>query len=83
MPSDPELPRGAARAVGGIFRSAREMQRLSQHQVAALTDAMPWRISRTAIGDIERGRSLPGIEALVSLAGCCGSIRRQGGGSRE
>lgn len=51
--------------VGAIFRSARELQRLSQHQVSALTGGV---VSRATISDIERGLSLPGLETLVSLS---------------
>ena len=55
-------------AVGTIFRAARETQRLSQEQVAALTTDTPWQVSRTTISAIECGRCLPGLETLVSLA---------------
>jgi tetratricopeptide (TPR) repeat protein len=51
--------------VGAVFRSARELQRLSQHQVSALTGGV---VSRATISDIERGLSLPGLETLVSLS---------------
>lgn len=69
---EPEAPRGAgdalAATVGRIFRAAREEQRLSQEQVAALSASRSAGVSRTLISAIERGRSLPGIEALVSLS---------------
>ncbi len=54
--------------VGAIFRTARESQRLSQEQVAELTNGRSGQISRTAISDIERGKCLPGLEAFVSLS---------------
>lgn len=59
---------GLASAVGAVFRSARETQKLSQEQVAALTAARAPEISRTAISSIERGTNLPGLEVLVSLS---------------
>lgn len=59
---------GLAAAVGAVFRSAREAQKLSQEQVAALTAGRPPMISRTAISSIERGTNLPGLEILVSLS---------------
>lgn len=59
--SDGSLPR----VVGALFRSAREAQRLSQHQVAALTEG---RLSRATVSDIERGRNLPGVESLLFLS---------------
>jgi tetratricopeptide (TPR) repeat protein len=54
--------------VGTLFKAAREAQRLSQYQVAALTRGRPGEVSRTLISAIERGRSLPGLETLVSLS---------------
>ena len=60
----PDLPK----IVGSIFRAARGVQRLSQEQVAALTAERPARVSRTMISAIESGRSLPGLEALISLS---------------
>lgn len=68
MSYETDAARGAAATVGAIFRSTREIQRLSQQQVAALTDGQRWPISRSAISDIERGRNLPGLEALASLS---------------
>jgi DNA-binding XRE family transcriptional regulator len=56
-----------ARTVGRNFRTAREEQRLSQEQVAALSSGHSGGVSRTLISAIERGRNLPGIEALVSV----------------
>jgi Tfp pilus assembly protein PilF len=41
------------------------MQRLSQRQVADMSNG---RLSKTTVSDIERGRSLPGIESLLSLS---------------
>ena len=56
------------RSVAAIFRSVREAQHLSQDQVAAMTADMPGRVSRATISAIECGRSLPGLETLVSLS---------------
>lgn len=55
-------------AVGSIFRQAREAQRLSQQQVAEMTSGLPGKVSRTTISAIECGRSLPGLETLVSMS---------------
>lgn len=65
----PEAERGHAnlsRVLGAMLRTAREVQRLSQDQVADLTNG---EVSRTTISSIERGQILPGLEALVSLSG--------------
>lgn len=63
--SRPDLPQ----AVGVLFRAAREAQRLSQEQVAELTRMRAGQeVSRAAVSDIERGRCLPGLEALMSLS---------------
>jgi len=63
--SPPALPQ----AVGILFRAAREAQRLSQEQVAELTRARAGQeVSRAAVSEIERGRCLPGLEALMSLS---------------
>jgi len=51
-----------------MFRSARESQGLSQTQVARLTEGLPGQIPRTTISDIECGRNLPSVEALLSLS---------------
>lgn len=59
------MPGRVSVAVGAAFRSARESQRLSQDQVAALTHSP--RVPRTTISSIERGENLPGIEVLVAL----------------
>ncbi len=63
-----DFSKGLATAVGAVFRTAREAQKLSQEQVAALTVGRPIEISRTAISSIERGTNLPGLEVLVSLS---------------
>lgn len=77
---EPAAPRGTAtdavsqvggavrRTVGSFLRSARESQRLSQEQLAAMTGGSGWGVSRAAIGAVERGRSLPSLEALVTLS---------------
>lgn len=57
--------RDVGNAIGAAFRAARQAQRLSQHQVSALTTSPP--LSRTTISAIESGR-MPTIEALVSLS---------------
>lgn len=60
----PNLPK----AIGAMFRSAREVQHLSQDQLADLTDGAPGGpVSRTTISSIERGRSMPGVDTLLSL----------------
>ena len=46
----------------------REAQHLSQAQLAALTGAQPWKISRPVISSIERGEHLPSFEALIALS---------------
>ncbi|MCP3977853.1 MAG: helix-turn-helix transcriptional regulator [bacterium] len=53
--------------VGAMFRTAREIQGLSQEQVALRTDGLA-ELSRTTISDIERGKSLPTLPVLVSLS---------------
>ena len=58
----------ARRIVGGMIRSLREAQNLTQRQVAESTCGRPWELSRSAISSIERGRSLPSLEALVALS---------------
>ncbi len=63
-----DLESGTATAVGAMFRSAREAQKLSQDQVAALTSGQTPPISRATISSIERGKSLPGLEVLTSLS---------------
>ncbi len=55
------------KAIGAIFRSARETQGLSQDQVAALATGPFGAVSRTTVSSIERGR-MPNVEALVSLS---------------
>ena len=60
--------RSIAKSVGAMLRAAREARGLSQEQVASLTEGGPGQISRTAISDIECGRHLPSIEAVVSLS---------------
>ena len=41
---------------------------LSQERLARLTSDLPWPLSRSAISAIERGRYLPGIEALLAYS---------------
>lgn len=57
----------AAVRVGRVLREAREAQLLSQDQLAAMVVLRQGEISRSAISSIERGRHLPGLEALVGL----------------
>ena len=57
-----------SRVVGSFLRSVREGQNLSQDQVAALSGGGAWRLSRSAISAIERGRNLPSLEALIALS---------------
>ncbi|HXV74836.1 MAG TPA: helix-turn-helix domain-containing protein [Candidatus Polarisedimenticolaceae bacterium] len=54
--------------MGNFVRSVREAQNLSQDEVAEITQGQPWALSRSAISGIERGRSLPSVEALVGLS---------------
>jgi transcriptional regulator with XRE-family HTH domain len=63
-----EHSRRLARAVGNIVRTARAEQKLSQAQVAALSTGPTGGVSRALISAVECGRSLPGIEALVSIS---------------
>jgi tetratricopeptide (TPR) repeat protein len=56
------------KAVGAMFRGARERQGLTQYQLADLTDTGVARVSRGAIAGIERGECFPGLEALVALS---------------
>src|SRR5437773_10537638 len=58
----------AQRALGSLFKAARETLRLTQDQVAALTAERTWRISRSAIGSIERGDHELGLLSLIALA---------------
>ncbi len=67
-PATAGRPGKGSGAVGAFFRSAREEQGLSQEQVAELTSDNLGEVSRSTIGDIERGRSLPNLESLVSLS---------------
>src|SRR5881296_1940134 len=66
-PSEPSLDL-APRAVGSLFRTARESMRLTQEQLAALVSERPWQVSRAEIGAIERGRHLPGLVTLIGLS---------------
>ncbi|MCP3981146.1 MAG: tetratricopeptide repeat protein [bacterium] len=54
-------------SIGALFRTAREVQGLSQDQVAALAANPSGSVSRTTVSSIERGR-LPNLEALVALS---------------
>ncbi len=61
-------PDDLPRLVGAMFRAAREAQLLSQDQLAELTERAPGgAVSRTTISSIERGRSLPAVDTLLSL----------------
>lgn len=54
--------------IGVVLRSAREAQRLSQEQLADLTQEQAGgAVSRAMISAIERGQALPGLEALLSI----------------
>lgn len=55
-------------AVGSLFRWAREAQRLSQDQVAELTEGRRGQVSRTMVSAIECGQCLPGLETFVALS---------------
>ncbi|MCP3978772.1 MAG: helix-turn-helix domain-containing protein [bacterium] len=57
-----------SRAIGSLFRAAREAQQLSQDQVAAMTSGKRSPVSRTTVSSVERGVHLPGADVLVSLA---------------
>ena len=65
--SEPSLAL-APRAVGSLFRTARESLHLTQEQLAALVSERPWQVSRAEIGAIERGRHLPGLVTLIGLS---------------
>lgn len=54
-------------AIGVLFRDARLALGLSQYELAELTEDARPAVSRTAISDIERGRTVPGIETIVAL----------------
>lgn len=58
----------AQMAVGVFLRSARQSQKLTQEQVAAMTQDGPWKLSRAAISAIERGQNFPGMEAMLALS---------------
>lgn len=58
----------AQQAIGHFLRSTREAQRLTQEQVASMTQDSPWRLSRAAISAIERGQNFPGMEAMLALS---------------
>jgi tetratricopeptide (TPR) repeat protein len=58
----------AQQAIGSYLRAARETQKLTQEQVAAMTRGTPWRLSRAAISAIERGQNFPGMEAMLALS---------------
>lgn len=59
---------GLPHLIGSIFRSAREIQHLSQDQVADLTAGQSGgSVSRAMISAIELGRTVPGVGALLSL----------------
>ncbi|MDH3626843.1 MAG: helix-turn-helix domain-containing protein [Acidobacteriota bacterium] len=58
----------AQEAVGAFLRSARQSQKLTQEQVAAMTKDGPWQLSRAAISAIERGQNFPGMEAMLALS---------------
>jgi len=60
-------PATVLRAVGEMFRKARVAFNLTQEQVAELTSDRPYRLSRSAIGAIERGDHQPGLTALIGL----------------
>ncbi len=52
-----------------MFRGARLARKLSQQQLAELTEGPLGPISRTTIGAIEHGR-MPSVDALVGLCRC-------------
>ncbi len=58
----------AQQAVGNFLRATREAQKLTQEQVASMTKALPWKLSRAAISAIERGQNFPGMEAMLALS---------------
>ncbi len=58
----------AQQAIGSFLRTARETQKLTQEQVAAMTRGTPWKLSRAAISAIERGQNFPGMEAMLALS---------------
>ena len=58
--------RGAEKQIDSI-RKARVALHLTQEQVAELTSDRPYRLSRSAIGAIERGDHQPGLTALIGL----------------
>lgn len=70
--SRPATAGGAAsalRVVGTFLRATREMQKLTQRQLAAQTKGLPGGpISRTTISSIERGETEPTLTATIVLA---------------
>ena len=66
-PSEPDQAL-VLRAVGEFIRSVRVAQNLSQQEASAATQGHPWKLSRSAISSIERGRGLPSLEAVIALS---------------
>lgn len=55
------------RRLGAFLRRVRETLQLSQQELAQLTAAEPWPLSRAEISALERGAHLPRFEALYTL----------------
>jgi transcriptional regulator with XRE-family HTH domain len=59
---------GMRETVGGRIKKTREQMRISQDELGELLKRRGLRSGQSHIGNIESGRSLPSIEALVALA---------------
>ena len=66
----PEIPPRAVglKAVGAFLRTARQGLGLTQDEVAAKTERVPWPVSRTTIGAIEQGKHAPNALTLLGLS---------------